>query len=837
MTSGDWTRVTRLFDEARERPAAERDAWLLERCDDEAIRTEVDALLRAYEADPDFLEAPADATAAVEAIAPEANHRAEGRRIGPYRVIREVGRGGMGVVFEARREGVDFEQRVAIKLLPAAWAEPVLADRFRFERRVLAGLDHPNIARLLDGGTTEEGVPYFVMEFVDGQRIDAWCRARDLSTRARVDLVMAVCDAVAHAHQHLVVHRDLKPANVLITADGRPKLLDFGIATLVSDESGTSAGLTRTGQGSFTPEYASPEQVRGERVTTASDVYSLGVLLYGLLAGRPPYSLAGRSPLDAMRTICEADPAAPSTVADATEAGALRGDLDAVVLKALRKDPRERYVSVSELSSDLAAWLDRRPVSAARATLGYRARKFAARHKTAVAAAAAVLLSIVAGGATTAWQARVAALERDKAQNRFREVRQFSRSLLFEVHESLRGLPGATEPRRLLLDRAVAFLDGLAADADDDDALLLEVAEGYRRLGHVQGSAVSDNVGDVRAAIASFEKAVRFAAAALERRSDDTHAIGLASGAYDDLAGALADQGHAAGAAAADARHRGLTERLVARNPADPGVRAGIAASLVNLGRFRSRFGDHAAARADYERALAIFEALPSDVGDGDDVLANHAFVLKRLGALALASGDLEGGERRYREALALDERLVARHPADTRHRYNLTFSLSDLAFAAGKRGNTAEAIALWRRALDIRQAALDADPKNVRAMQGVANLHAYLAHAARDERRYDDQVAHWRTALELRERLLAAQGPLPRALLDRASVQAGLASSLLDLAASASAGTATAPLRTEARALLAAARATATPLAAEQTGARDLLAALEPEERRAAGR
>lgn len=834
MTTADWARVTRLFGEATARPAEEREAWLLAACEDEPTRREVLALLRAYTEDPEFLETPADTAPALEALEREAARAVAGRRIGAYRIVREIGRGGMGVVYEARREEADFEQRVAIKLLPAAWAEPALADRFRFERRVLAGLDHPNIARLLDGGATEEGVPFFVMEYVEGQPLDQWCDARALDVRARVALVREVCGAVAHAHQQLVVHRDLKPANILVGDDGRPRLLDFGIATLVSDEDGASAGLTRTGQGSFTPGYASPEQARGERVTTATDVYSIGVLLYRLLAGRPPYTLLGQSPIEAMQTICDVDPPPPSRVAPSGVAGVLRGDLDTIVLKALRKDPRERYASVSALADDLSAWSEGRPVSAVPATFAYRFRKLVVRHRAAAAAATAVLLAIVAGAAATAWQARIAAAERDRAQNRFREVRQFSRSLLFEVHESLRGLPGATEPRRLLLDRAVGFLDGLAEDADADDGLRLELAEGYRRLGHVQGSAASDNIGDTRAAIASFEKAVRLAETALEHGGDDLQAIEVASGAYDDLAGVLADQGDAAGASAADARHRALVERLVARNPADPAARAGIAASLLNLGQFRSRVADRAAARADYERALAIVEALPSDVRDRDGVLTNHAFALKRLGALALASGDIESGERRYREALALDERMVARHPADARHRYNLTFSLSDLAFAAGKRGNIAEAVALWQRALEIRQAALEADPKNVRAMHGVANLHAYLANAARDERRWTDAVDHWRQAHALRERLVAAQGPLPRVLLNRASVQAGLASSLLDLAASAAAGAATAPLRAEARALLAAARATATPLASQQAGARDLLASLPSDERRA---
>ncbi len=366
--SADWTLVTRLFDEACARSANERVPWLRAACGDEAVRREVLALLRTYDEDPAFLETPADITAAVEQCEQDAYRAAEGRRIGPYRVVREIGRGGMGVVYEARREGEDFGQRVAIKVLTSAWAAPTLADRFRFERRVLAGLDHPGIARFIDGGTTDEGVPYFVLEYVEGQPIDTWCTGQALDVGARVALVLAVCEAVAHAHQQLVVHRDLKPANILVAADGRPKLLDFGIATLVSPDEGASAGLTRTGHLSFTPEYASPEQVRGERVTTATDVYSLGVLLYVLLTRQPPYELARHAPLEAMRAICEVDPPPPSRVASPPVASVLRGELDSVVLKALRKDPRDRYPTVAALAGDLEAWRDGRPVSATRAS-------------------------------------------------------------------------------------------------------------------------------------------------------------------------------------------------------------------------------------------------------------------------------------------------------------------------------------------------------------------------------------------------------------------------------------------------------------------------------------
>jgi len=316
VSTGHWARVIELFHAARERPAAERDAFLREACAEASTRGEILAMLAAYDEDPGFLEEPADASAVAEAIESRIGDAAR-PRLGAYRIVREIGRGGMGVVYEAARDDAEFERRVAIKVLPAAWAAPSLAERFRFERQVLAGLDHPNIARLLDAGTTEDGAPYFVMEYVDGDPIDVWCRDKALTIRQRVEVLREVCGAVAHAHQHLVVHRDLKPANILMTAEGKPKLLDFGIATLVSDESGASSGLTRTGQSSFTPEYASPEQVRGERVTTATDVYSLGVLAYRLLAERAPYVLRtpqGLPAIEAVRIICETDPPRPSSL-------------------------------------------------------------------------------------------------------------------------------------------------------------------------------------------------------------------------------------------------------------------------------------------------------------------------------------------------------------------------------------------------------------------------------------------------------------------------------------------------------------------------------------------
>jgi non-specific serine/threonine protein kinase/serine/threonine-protein kinase len=802
MSAGEWSRITELFEQALDRPPAERDGWLLTACGDAAVRAEVEAMLRAYDEDPGFLEAPADASAAVEALEREVARLNRGRRFGAYRTVREIGRGGMGVVYEARRDDEEFDRRVAIKVLPGAWAAPGLAERFRFERRVLADLDHQHIARLLDAGTTDEGVPFFVMEYVDGQPIDAWCRERALGTRRRVEVLLAVCEAVGHAHQRLVVHRDLKPANILVTGDGVPKLLDFGIATLVQEEGGTNAGLTRTGQSSFTPEYASPEQVRGERVTTATDVYSLGVLAYKVITDRPPYDLAGLSPVEVMRTVCDREPPPASSVAPATAAHVIRGDLDRVLAKALRKDPRDRYATVFALAQDLSAWLGGRTVSAAPSTIGHRMRQFVSRHRIAVASGAAVLAALLVGGGAAVWQARIAGQERDKANRRFREVRQFSRSLLFEVHQSLRAVPGATESRRLLVDRAVQFLDALAADAIGDDGLMLELAEGYRTLGQLQGSATSENVGDITGAIASFEKAARLAEQVAERRPQVLGPAHVATAALDGLSSTLLEHGDTVAADRAYERHLSLVQRLEATQSGSAAARGSIAASYVNLGRFRSSRNDRATARSFYEKAIGLYEGLPEDERTRDGVMSHHAVALKRLGALHLAAGELDDGERRYRAALAIEEQLLTRHPGHPTYRYDITFTLGDLAFLARKRGDSASARQQWLRALAIRQAILEADPRNVRAMRGVANLHGYLSRACRDLKQFDEALAHNREAMRLNERLVEIRGRQAVDLYALASAQLFCARALVDLAA-ASPTAARSRLTMEAAALL----------------------------------
>ena len=773
MDAGRWSRVTELFEQATERPDAEREAWLAAVCDDDGIRAEVTAMLAAYDTEPEFLEQPTDAAGAMEEAVADA---LVGRRLGAYRLVRQIGRGGMGVVYEAQRDDQEFDRRAAVKVLPV-WRSASFGERFRFERRVLAGLDHPGIARLIDAGTTPDGVTYVVLEYIDGQPVTTWCQGRTIAEQ--VALAERICEAVTYAHQRLVIHRDLKPANILVTAEGQPKLLDFGIAALVADD-GASRGTTRTGQHSFTPEFASPEQVRGERVTTATDVYSLGVLLYVMLTGRAPYSLSGLTPLQVIQTICDVDPPAPSAGAPPQVQSLLYGDLDAVLLKALRKHPSDRYGSVAEFAADLRAWRTGHPVSAAPASMTYRAHRFVSRNRKAVAAATAVVVALAAGGAATLWQARIAQLERDKAQNRFRQIQEFSRSLLFDVHDALRNVPGATEARRLLLDRAVTFLDGLAADAGDDPALALELAAAYQRLAKVQGNQFSENVGDTAGAVASLRKAVRYIDALHRDDPADTRVLTLAVHIHFDLAAILSERVDTS-AKDEQAVHAALVNELETRHGADPETVAVVASGYSDIGRLRVDRGDIPGGGRAYERSVALYDSLPP--GEHPlSVVRAHAFALKRLGAVLLREGDFGRSEQRYRQALALDEE-AARRDDRPAVRYDITFTMSDLALVQSRLGHWDEAEAMWLKALALRRQALEDDPKNARARSGVATLYGRLGRAATARRNYAGAERWYREEVSTRGLLVQASEPLPGRVAEMAWARLRLAEALVDRA------------------------------------------------------
>jgi serine/threonine protein kinase len=453
-----------------------------------------------------------------------------GRRLGAYRIVEEIARGGMGAVYKAKRDDQEFEKQVAIKVIRSELASSRIAQRFRAERQILASFDHPNIARLVDGGEADQGEPYLVMEFVSGFPIDAYCEMKALSVPQRLRLFIDVCSAVHYAHQRLVVHRDLKPSNVLVNDEGQVKLLDFGIAKLLDPDSGDNGdrGANATIADAMTPAYASPEQVKGETITTASDVYALGVLLYRLLTGRAPYKAAPTQPLELAKEIVDTDPERPSTVVTARApdespsidrkrlASELHGDLDNIVLMALRKDPARRYASAEQLGGDIGRYLADLPVVARADTFAYRSQKFVSRNRWAVGFAIASVVGLIGGLAATLYQANEARIAQARAESLFADVRKLANSYLFDVHDAIRNLPGATPVREMLVKNSVAYLDRLARDAGDDPQLSAEIASGYDRLGDVQGAWRAASLGDTQGAEASFRKAIELRNKAIE---------------------------------------------------------------------------------------------------------------------------------------------------------------------------------------------------------------------------------------------------------------------------------------------------------------------------------
>src|SRR5262245_51746840 len=453
MSTEKWLRVNDLFHAALEVEPSHRTQFLQDRCDDPLVLEEVKALLAAHQEAGSFIQTPVSVIQDV--LQEQDNLIAPGERIGDYKIVKEISRGGMGAVYLASRADDAYEKYVAVKLLKPGMDTVEVLRHFRNERQILANFDHVNIARLLDGGTTQSGVPYFVMEYVEGMPVDLYCDQQRLTITQRLDLFRQICAAVSYAHRHLVIHRDIKSSNVLVTSDGIPKLLDFGIAKILHSD--PQAASTATGLHLMTPEYASPEQILGQPVTTVSDVYSLGVLLYELMAGRLPYRFESRSPIEIARVVHDTEPPLPSTTVDRIDAKVeitpanvsnsrnssieqlkrrLRGDLDNIISMAIRKEPERRYQSVEQFSEDIRRHLAGLPVLARKDTIAYRVTKFAKRNPIAVSASAIVFLTLIAGVIATTWQAQKAKAEQTRAEyaREFGDELRYIESLLLNTY-------------------------------------------------------------------------------------------------------------------------------------------------------------------------------------------------------------------------------------------------------------------------------------------------------------------------------------------------------------------------------------------------------------------
>ena len=476
MTTPDWQQVKSIFNVAVDMASGQRSAYLQEACHGNLVlKREVESLLASHDDTEGFLESTAVAEAA-SLLERDLSRRWIGRRVGPYELVEEIGRGGMGQVLRARRADGQYKSEVAIKLVPAAFASPAVERRFAAERQILAGLVHPGIARLLDGGTTADNVPYLVMELVDGRPIDDYCKVNRLSLESRLRLFVSVCEAVSYAHRHLVVHRDLKPNNIFITTDGAVKLLDFGVAKVLDSMTPPGGQPTVTLLRAFTLTFASPEQIRGEPVTTASDVYSLGVLLYHLLTGVSPYRCAN-GPLSALsREICEKPPRPPSAVATRSSGRAelrptrIGTDLDSIAMLALQKDPARRYASVDLLAADVRRYIENRPVRSHGSAPAYRVRKFVRRNRLATAASLAVALVSIASMVLVAHNERAHTAQ---SAQRLAAAHRTARFLLQELEQRGSAAAAASEARND--ERAVTRLEAIAARTSDEQALHREL--------------------------------------------------------------------------------------------------------------------------------------------------------------------------------------------------------------------------------------------------------------------------------------------------------------------------------------------------------------------------
>jgi serine/threonine protein kinase len=495
MSPEEWRLVRCIFEEALDRAPDAREAYVREACGgNQELFEEVASLLSSHDLAGDVFLSPV-----IETVT--GTDRFEGRELGPYRVLHRLGRGGMGAVYLAERADEQFRRRVAVKMVQPGFDDGHLLRRFSNERQMLAVLDHPNIVKLLDAGMTGDGIPYFVMDYVEGQPIDEFCRTRGLSVPERLELFRKVCAAVHYAHRNLVVHRDLKPSNILVTPDGAPKLLDFGIAKLLRPEYGTGAiGLTRTMQ-PMTPEYASPEQVLGQPITTSSDVYSLGVLLYRLVAGRHPYQMNTRSAAEIERAICETNPERPSVVAKSdSERRRLGSDLDNIVLMAMRKEPQRRYPSAEHFSEDIRRYLGNEPVTARPDTLLYRPSKFIRRHRVGVVAAGLAAVALIVS-------ATIAGREKNVAAGRLAAMRHSARFMLFDLDDKLR--ESVTLGRKELVTEATRQIADMAKEAGNDEELIFESANGYKKIADIQGNPLDSNMGEYDQARENYRRALQ----------------------------------------------------------------------------------------------------------------------------------------------------------------------------------------------------------------------------------------------------------------------------------------------------------------------------------------
>ncbi|MBS1795466.1 MAG: serine/threonine protein kinase [Acidobacteria bacterium] len=747
MDAARFQKVKDIFAEAAELSAAHRTAFLRARCGaDDELYAEVRSLLAAHDEPEHLIEKNAFSLPhelAANGAAPVAADYA-GKRFGNYEIVREIGRGGMGAVFLAERADGEFNQRVALKIVRRTVLDDETERHFRREREILAALNHPNIARLYDGGVSDAGEVFLAMEYVEGETLLEYAENKDLSVEQRLRLFLKICAAVAYAHRNLTVHRDLKPSNILVTGDGEPKLLDFGLAKMSEsdDPGGRISDFETENNGSegpnfksqiettvfraFTPAYASPEQILGRAITTASDIYSLGVVFYELLAGDKPFHFEDKSLEEIIDTLTNSEPNPPSSamanfksrISDSKKRNPklLKGDLDSIALKALQKEPERRYKTVEGLTGDIERHLNDLPVLARPAGFSYRAAKYFRRNRIAVSAAAVVFLSVVTGLAFTLWQANETRKERDRAEQRFNDVRKLSTSLLFEIAPKIENLNGTTEARELLVKNALEYLDSLSAETHNDITLKAELAAAYEKVGDLQGNPNKPNLSDFTGAVSSLTKANeirRELPATAENqillagnflRSSEVRYV------QNDVKGAIGDS---------EAALR-IYESL-APNSDSPDIKFSLFETRINTAQIYSNINQ-------YKTAIPLLEGILADFKELNENEKNVRVLRVRaetIYAKSLSWDDRQAeAEAQITKTVEAADRLLSEFPDDAYLRQQIwqTFSTASSVYENSKNQIS---YAFIRKAATLAESAVAADPADMQSKQNLAKSYS----------------------------------------------------------------------------------------------------------------
>ena len=721
MDPKHWQKIKRILEKAIELDLKQRPAYLAETCrDDVELLREVESLLDYEDPVADQLE-----QSAFESVFAETTRSILGEQIDKYKLIDELGVGGMGSVYLAERVDGAFNQKVALKLIKRGMDSDAILRRFFTERQILASLQHPNIAHLIDGGTTTGGLPFFVMEYVEGVTIIEFADLHGLTIEARLKLFRRVCSAVNFAHQSLIIHRDLKPTNILVTDGGVPKLLDFGIAKLLRSDSANA--ITATQNFVFTPEYASPEQVRGDNLTTATDIYSLGVILYELLTGNRPYKTDSKNISEIIKAVCETEPERPSSVVSRplvfeeartthsnepgtkdsgrkTKPQALRGDLDNIILKSLRKEPERRYSSVEQFSEDIRRHLQGLPVAASKDTRVYRASKFIQRNRIGVVAAGLLILTLLGGLTATLYQANVARNERSKAERRFNDVRTLANSFIFEVNEKIDESP--IKARELLVTRAIEYLDKLATEVEGDMGLQSELASAYEKIGDVQNECFASSIGDTAGALENHRKALR------------------------------------------------IREDLQLRSPDDLQTSLQIVSSYLKIADLSVTVGNMPTALENYNKAVATVESAQQKHSNDIALRRELARAYAKLGQGILRSGSISLSLQNYEKAISLVKGLSIENPDDTAFRHSISVYEQYAAYAKMEMGEVDEAAIQFTEALEIEEAIWEADGENLENRRNLSISKLWLGVAMRNQRRFVESEYHQQGALAIQQKL-----------------------------------------------------------------------------------